>query len=143
VIVGGKGTTRTPRLAARFADEYNLPFGSAAEAERQYAAVARACEAEGRDAAGRAPLVLSAALTVVCGRTDAEVRRRAEAVGEDPEALRAGGGVAGTPQDVVEQLSAYAEHGASRFFLQVLDLADLDHIDLIAAEVAPRLAPAG
>jgi F420-dependent oxidoreductase-like protein len=140
VILGGKGTKRTPRLAARFADEFNLPFGSAAEAARAYTAVAEACEAAGRDAAGRAPLVLSAALTVVCGRTDAEVQRRAAAVGEDPEALRAGGGVAGTPADVAEQLAAYAAHGASRFFLQVLDLADLDHIDLIAAEVAPRLS---
>ncbi|HEU4422216.1 MAG TPA: LLM class F420-dependent oxidoreductase [Pilimelia sp.] len=140
MILGGKGTKRTPRLAARFADEYNLPFGSAAEAARAYTAVAEACEAAGRDAAGRAPLVLSAALTVVCGRTDAEVQRRAAAVGEDPEALRAGGGVAGTPADVAEQLAAYAAHGASRFFLQVLDLADLDHIDLIAAEVAPRLS---
>jgi alkanesulfonate monooxygenase SsuD/methylene tetrahydromethanopterin reductase-like flavin-dependent oxidoreductase (luciferase family) len=78
-------------------------------------------------------------LTVVCGRNDAEVRRRADAIGRDPAEMRARGGVAGTPEEVVEQLQEYAQHGASRFFLQILDLTDLDHLDLIAAEVPPRL----
>jgi F420-dependent oxidoreductase-like protein len=139
IIVGGKGLSRTPMLAARFADELNVSFGSVDEAAAVYAAAARACEKVDRDGAGRAPLVLSAALTVVCGRHDAEVRRRADAIGRDPDGLRAGGGVAGTPAEIAEQLRAYAEHGASRFFLQVLDLSDLDHLDLIAAEVVPAL----
>jgi F420-dependent oxidoreductase-like protein len=140
VIVGGKGLTRTPMLAARFADELNVSFGSVAEAEEMYAAAARASEKIDRDGAGRPPLVLSAALTVVCGRTESEVRRRADAIGRDPERLRARGGVAGTPGEIAEQLRAYAEHGASRVYLQVLDLSDLDHLDLIASEVAPQLA---
>ncbi|MBE1487963.1 LLM class F420-dependent oxidoreductase [Plantactinospora soyae] len=139
VIVGGKGLRRTPMLAARFADEFNVPFSSADDVARSYAAVADACERTGRAAAGRAPLVLSAALTVLCGRSDAEVRRRAEAVGRDPAELRAVSGVAGTPDQVVEQIQEYAAHGAERFFLQVLDLADLDHLDLIASEVATQL----
>ncbi|MEE6261100.1 LLM class F420-dependent oxidoreductase [Plantactinospora sonchi] len=139
VIVGGKGPRRTPMLAARFADEFNVPFEPAESVGRSYAAVARASEQVGRAASGRAPLVLSAALTVVCGRSDTEVRRRAETIGRDPDELRAGPGVAGTPDEVVEQLREYARHGTERVFLQVLDLADLDHLDLIAAEVAPRL----
>jgi F420-dependent oxidoreductase-like protein len=138
IIVGGKGPTRTPALAARFADEFNAPFVSADAAADLYAAVAAACEKQGRDAS-RAPLVLSVGLTVVCGRDDAQVRQRADAAGVDLEKLRAGGGVVGTPGDVAEQLLAYARHGASRVFLQVLDLTDLDHLDLIAAEVAPQL----
>src|SRR3954468_17458880 len=48
-------------------------------------------------------------------------------------------GVAGTPAQVVDQLGRYAEAGAERAYLQVLDLADLDHLDLIAAEVVPQL----
>jgi alkanesulfonate monooxygenase SsuD/methylene tetrahydromethanopterin reductase-like flavin-dependent oxidoreductase (luciferase family) len=79
------------------------------------------------------------ALPTVCGRTDAEVRRRAEAIGRDPEEIRTRGGIAGTPAEVVEQLKAYQSVGASRAYLQILDLADLDHLDLIAAEVAPAL----
>jgi alkanesulfonate monooxygenase SsuD/methylene tetrahydromethanopterin reductase-like flavin-dependent oxidoreductase (luciferase family) len=139
VIVGGRGLRRTPALAARFADEFNAPFLSADEAGRAYAAVASACEREGRATTGRTPPVLSAALTVVCGRDDAEVRRRARAAEVDPDDLRAGGGVTGTPADVVDQLKEYAGHGTSRVFLQVLDLTDLDHLDLIAAEVAPHV----
>ncbi|AVT37517.1 LLM class F420-dependent oxidoreductase [Plantactinospora sp. BB1] len=139
VIVGGKGLRRTPMLAARFADEFNVPFSSADQVARSYAAVAGAAERSGRTESGRAPLVLSAALAVLCGRSDAEVRRRAEAIGRDPDEMRTSYGVAGTPEQVVEQIRAYAEHGASRIFLQVLDIADLDHLDLIAAEVAPRL----
>jgi F420-dependent oxidoreductase-like protein len=139
VIVGGKGLKRTPALAARFADEYNLPFGSLADAGKCFPTVLRAAEEVDRAAAGKGPLVLSAALTVVCGRDDAEVRRRADAIGRDIDELRAQGGVVGTPDEVVEQLRAYAGHGASRFFLQVLDIADLDHLDLIGAEVASQL----
>ncbi|MFK3980342.1 LLM class F420-dependent oxidoreductase [Micromonospora sp. NPDC050397] len=139
VIVGGTGLKRTPVLAARFADEYNVPFQSAEAAAKNFAAVVEACERIGRDAAGRAPLALSAAVTVVCGRNDAEVRRRADAIGRDLDELRAGPGVVGTPDEVVEQLHEYAKGGASRFFLQFLDLTDLDQLDLIAAEVAPQL----
>jgi F420-dependent oxidoreductase-like protein len=133
VIVGGVGPRRTPRLAARFADEFNVGFQPADVVAEKYAAV------RALDRGGRAPLVYSVALPTVCGRTDAEVRRRAEAIGRDPEQIRTGGGIAGTPGELVEQLKAYQSVGASRAYLQVLDLADLDHLDLIAAEVAPAL----
>jgi alkanesulfonate monooxygenase SsuD/methylene tetrahydromethanopterin reductase-like flavin-dependent oxidoreductase (luciferase family) len=56
----------------------------------------------------------------------------------DVDELRANG-VAGTPQEAVDTLAAYAEAGSSRAYLQVLDLKDLDHLDLVAAEVAPHL----
>jgi F420-dependent oxidoreductase-like protein len=138
VIVGGKGKRRTAELAARFADEYNMPFGSVDEARECFAAVAAVCQKIDREGAGRAPLVLSVALTVCCGRTDAEVRRRVEAAGASIERLRAAG-LVGTPGEVAEQIRRYADEGASRFFLQVLDLSDLDHLDVIAAEVAPQL----
>ncbi|MFC7545449.1 LLM class F420-dependent oxidoreductase [Plantactinospora sp. GCM10030261] len=135
VIVGGKGLTKTPRLAARHADEFNVPFGSVAEVAQSFGAVRKACVDAGRER----PLTLSAAVTVVCGRDDAEVRSRAAAVGRDPATMFGQGGVAGPPDAVVEQLRQYAEAGASRIFLQVLDLADLGHLDLITAEVAPHL----
>lgn len=137
VIVGGNGPRRTPQLAARFADEYNAIFATADEIGKRYAAVRRACEEAGRDPAS---LTYSCALLVCCGRTDAEVRRRAEALGRDPETLRQRGALAGTPAQVVEQLEAYRQVGASRVFLQVLDMADLDHLDVIAADVMPALA---
>ena len=72
------------------------------------------------------------------GRDDAEVARRAAAIGRDVDDLRANG-VAGTPAQAVDTLGRYAEAGATRAYLQVLDLSDLDHLDLVAAEVAPQL----
>jgi F420-dependent oxidoreductase-like protein len=136
MIVGGGGARRTPRLAARFADEFNIPFASLEATARQFGRVRAACEAAGRDPAG---IVLSAAQTICCGATEAEVARRAAAIGREPGDLRANA-VAGTPGEVVARLRAFADAGASRAYLQVLDLDDLEHLDLLAAEVAPQLS---
>ena len=48
--------------------------------------------------------------------------------------------LAGTPSEVVDKLGEYADAGITRVYLQVLDLADLDHIDLVASQVVPQLA---
>lgn len=139
LIVGGSGPRRTPWLAARFADEHNVGFSPVEVAGARFAAAARASQQLDRAGTGRAPLVCSVAGPVCCGRTDAEVKRRAEAIGRSVDAVRGAGGFAGTPGQVVEQLAAYQAVGASRAYLQVLDLADLDHLDLLAAEVLPAV----
>jgi F420-dependent oxidoreductase-like protein len=136
ILIGGHGRTRTPRLAARFADEFNLAFSSAEENAQQFGRVRQACEDAGRDPAS---LLYSSAVTVCVGRDDAEVARRAEAIGRTPGEWRPSD-VGGSPAQVVDALGRYAEAGAQRAYLQLLDLADLDHLDLIAAEVAPPLA---
>ncbi len=135
VLVGGGGRKRTPRLAARYADEFNVPFMSAGDNARLFAGVREACQEAGRDPAS---LVYSSALVLCVGRDEAEVARRAAAIGREVAELRAHG-VAGTPAEAVDVLGRYAEAGAQRVYLQVLDLADLDHLDLVAAEVAPQL----
>ena len=71
-------------------------------------------------------------------KEQAEVARRAEAIGRGDGNWHPSD-VHGTPAQVVDALGRYAEAGAQRGYLQVLDLADLDHLDLIAAEVAPQL----
>jgi F420-dependent oxidoreductase-like protein len=135
ILIGGHGRTRTPRLAARFATEFNVPFGSAEDSGQLFARVREACEEAGRDPAS---LVYSSAVTVCVGKDDAEVARRAEAIGRTAGQWRPSD-VGGTPAQVVDVLGRFAEAGAQRVYLQVLDLADLDHLDLIAAEVAPQL----
>ncbi len=132
VIVGGRGARRTPRLAATYADEFNLPFASLADARTQFGRVREAAAGTGRD------LVLSVAQVLCCGRDEAEIARRAAAIGRSVEDLRANG-VAGTPAEVVDRLGEFGELGATRGYLQVLDLADLDHVELVAAEVLPQL----
>ena len=136
VIVGGKGPRRTPRLAARFADEINVPFSVTAEVVAQFARVDDACREIGRDPG---ELVRSIAHTIAVGRNDQEVARRALTIGREVDDVRENG-LAGTPAEVVDTLGRWREQtGISRVYLQLLDLADLDQLELIAAEVAPQL----
>ncbi len=83
-------------------------------------------------------MLMSVAQAVCCGKDDAEVRRRAAAIGADPDELRASG-LAGTPAEVADKVGAFAGAGAERIYLQVLDLSDLDHLELIASRVMPQV----
>jgi F420-dependent oxidoreductase-like protein len=135
VILGGHGARRTPRLAARFADEFNVGFVSVADSAAAFGRVREACEAAGRYPAS---MVFSVAQTVCCGKDEAEFRRRAAAIGEDPEDLRANG-IGGTPGEVAAKVEEFAEIGADRVYLQVLDLHDLGHLELLASDVLPQV----
>jgi len=135
VLVGGMGARRTPELAARYADEFNVPFASVADTGTQFARVREAAQAAGRDASD---LVYSNALVAVVGRDDEEVARRAAAIGREVDELKANG-LAGSPAEVVDKIGRYAEQGATRFYLQILDLHDLDHLELISSQVQAQL----
>jgi len=136
VVIGGKGKRRTPALAARFASEYNAPpFVTLDEAAACFDRVRRACEDVDRDPAS---IVLSVVQTMALGVDEAEVRRRSAGWGDEPSEVRAYG-LAGTPGEVVDKIGRFAELGASRVYLQVLDLGDLDHLRLVADEVAPHV----
>ena len=136
LIVGGGGPRRTPRLAATYGSEFNLPFSSVTDTAAQYQRVRAACVARGRDPV---TLRLSVAQTVCCGTNENEVERRASNIGRKADELRAYG-VAGTPDEVVARLRAFADIGAETIYLQVLDLNDFEHIDLLADEVLPQVA---
>ena len=69
----------------------------------------------------------------------AELERRAARIGRTSEDLRRSG-AAGSPEEVAERLAEYGDAGASRSYLQVIDLDDLDHVALIASEVMPKLS---
>lgn len=135
VLIGGLGKKRTPALAAAYADEFNLPFVDEATTEAQFARVRAACEAADRDPA---TMTWSNALVVCVGSDEAEIARRATAIGREVDELRENG-LAGTPREVVDKIGRYGALGAERVYLQVLDLADLDHLRLIAAEVMPHV----
>ncbi len=135
IIVGGKGKSRTPALAARYASEFNLPFDSIEAFTAQRNNVIRACEAIDRDPS---TLIWSVALVLCCGADEGELARRAAALGRESDELRRNG-AAGTPDEVATTLRSWREAGAERIYLQVLDLSDLDHLDLVAEKVAPDL----
>lgn len=135
IILGGWGTKRTPRLAARFADEFNMPFPPVAYFREGCDHVRRACEQIDRDPA---TMRFTAAAVVCIGADEAEFQRRAAAIDQKPDDLRANA-VGGFPAEAVERIQAFAAAGAETVYLQVLDLDDHDHLRLIASEVAPHV----
>ncbi|MBQ1111991.1 LLM class F420-dependent oxidoreductase [Streptomyces anulatus] len=135
VLIGGHGATRTPRLAAQYADEFNIPFASLEDTEKQFGRVRAAAQAHGRSPDD---LVYSNALIVCTGKDDAEVARRAAAIGRDVEELKANG-LAGSPAEVVDKIGSFEAIGSSRIYLQVLDLDDLDHLELISSQIQSQL----
>jgi F420-dependent oxidoreductase-like protein len=136
IIIGGTGKARTPRLAATYAAEFNVPFNSLETTGAQYVRVLEECESAGR---AKDSMVLSAAQVLCCGRDDAEIARRAAVIGRDVDELRKNG-LAGTPAEIVDKIGTFADAGATRMYLQTLDLDDLDHLELVASEVMPQLA---
>ena len=138
VIVGGRGPKRTPELAARHADEFNVPFTSVEQTAEAYERVREACDRVDRAGTGRRPPVLSAGIVVAIGRTDAEAQRRAAPL-HVKSALPPEDPVVGSPEQLVDRIGEFAAIGTQRVHLRLIDLADLDHLELIAAEVLPRL----
>ena len=136
IIIGGGGAKRTPALAARFADEFNLAFPALEFVPIQFGRVRSALETVGR---GPADMVFSAAFAVCAGRDDAQVARRAQAIGRDVGELRANTPLAGTPDEIVDRLGKFAEAGVQRVYLQLLDVADLDHLEFFAATVMRQI----
>jgi F420-dependent oxidoreductase-like protein len=136
VIVGGHGKKKTPALAARFADEFNVAFSPIEATAAQFDRVDAACVEIGRDPK---ELVRSIAQVICVGRDDAEVARRALVLGREVDDLRENG-LAGTPAEVVDRLGAWRDRTrATRVYLQLLDLADIDQVELVASEVLPNL----
>ncbi|WP_188542745.1 LLM class F420-dependent oxidoreductase [Rhodococcoides trifolii] len=135
VVIGGMGKKRTPELAARYADEFNLPFASTDAAQTQFDRVRAACTSAGRDPES---MIFSNALVLCCGTTEADIARRANVLGREVDELRANG-AAGSPAEIVDKIGTYAELGSSRIYLQTMDLSDIDQLELVASEVMPQL----
>ena len=135
VIIGGAGPRRTPALAARFATEFNIGFRSEDTIAGTFDGVRRACEQIGRDPA---TLRTSVALPMVVATDDAGYLRRLAAIGADADSF-AEVNIAGSPDAAIDKLLRLRELGADRVYLQLVDLRDLEHLELIAAEVLPHL----
>jgi alkanesulfonate monooxygenase len=133
VIIGGFGPRRTPALTARFAAEFNVPFADVDTTAGLQAGIDDACRAIDRDPGS---VRRTAAQVVCCGADEAEIARRAAAIGREVDELRENG-LAGTPAELLAKLERFADAGMTRVYLQVLDLDDLEHLDLVAAEVLP------
>jgi alkanesulfonate monooxygenase len=132
IVIGGFGPKRTPRLAATYADEFNIGFMGPDIAKLAYDRVREASAKTGRE------LEYSIALAIAVGATDAQVEARAAKVGQPVEQMKQSA-LAGTPAEVVDRIGAYAELGVTTTYLQLHDFTDVDQLELIASEVMPKL----
>ncbi len=132
IIIGGGGKVRTPGLAARFANEFNMPFSSIDDTKEQFRRVLKACDERGRTT----DIVLSAAQVLCIGESEPDVARRADRIGREPAELRANG-LAGTVDEVKTKIQLFADAGVTRLYLQLLDLTDLEQLAIMAEQIEP------
>jgi F420-dependent oxidoreductase-like protein len=137
IIIGGAGPNRTPALAAKYAAEFNAPFVPLDTIKSQFQRVAARVAEAGRPADS---MTYSAAFVLCAGRDEAEVARRAAAIGRDLDELRGDSPLVGTPAEIVDKLGPFAEIGVQRVYLQTLDMSDLEHLELFATEVVRQLS---
>ncbi len=137
IIVGGEGSPRSLRIAARFADEFNVTSSDPARAADRYARLAEACQAIGRDPGS---IRRSAMVGTLIGADDAELAVRKRAVlaeftldeqGEAWFTEREGRWIIGTPERVWAKVAEYAAAGVERLMLQDFVPHDLAMIDLL------------
>lgn len=124
VVIGGRGRKRTPSLVAKYAADFNLPLVPFEDAPEVLDNVRQACVDVDRDPAS---LVMSAALVTCAGATEAEIERGETAIGRTSSELRQSE-MAGSPDELADKVGRYTDIGITRFYLQILDLDDLDHI---------------
>jgi F420-dependent oxidoreductase-like protein len=140
IVIGGEGPRRTPRLVARYAQEYNATLSDPPTVRRLFSRVSEVCEAEGRDPATLRLSVV--APRVSCGRNDAEVARRREILGPRTGIIP-DYALHGTPDYLADRLAEWLKVGVTRIYIHYHDVTDLDQIQLLGEEVAPRLRAAG
>jgi alkanesulfonate monooxygenase len=135
IIIGGGGPRKTPALAAAYASEFNVPFRPVSFVEEQFLRVRHACETIGRDPDS---MRYSIAQVFAIGANDAEIAQRARAIGREVNELKENG-LCGTPSEIIDKIVMWADHGVQSIYLQMLDLSDLEHLDIIAADVMSHL----
>jgi F420-dependent oxidoreductase-like protein len=136
IVIGGGGAKRTPALAAKHAAEFNMPFAPIDTSKAQFERVAAAVADAGRPADS---IVYSTAFVICAGRDETEIARRAAAIGRDVDELRSNSPLVGTPTEIVDMLGPWTGIGVQRIYAQLLDMSDLTHLELFAAEVIPQL----
>ncbi|HEX3428272.1 MAG TPA: TIGR03560 family F420-dependent LLM class oxidoreductase [Candidatus Limnocylindrales bacterium] len=138
LLAGGEGAPRGLRIAARYADEFNLSSSSPDKAREKFVALEAACQAIGRDPSTISRSVMAGTLI---GRDEAEVARRKAALlaafgqdagGEDWIDAREPRWILGTPDQARAMVQRFADAGAERIMLQDFIPRDLDMIDLMA-----------
>jgi F420-dependent oxidoreductase-like protein len=146
IIVGASGSPRSFRVAAQYADEYNMSSSSPEQCAEAFARLDAECRRIGRDPS---TIVHSAMVGLLIGSDEAEVSRRVQAqlafVGEaegnarawfEPRRQR---WIAGTPDEARAMVRRFAAVGVQRIMLQDMLPRDLAMIELAARELLGKV----
>ncbi|MFJ5265553.1 LLM class F420-dependent oxidoreductase [Streptomyces sp. NPDC088387] len=136
IIMGGSGQPRSQRLAVKHASEYNLAYGfnTLNELRATMGRLQTASQESGRDPAS---MNYSVTRTVFCGRNDSQTAQRAAMIDTIP--ILSDTVISGSPAQLADSIAQFGEVGIQTVYLRMLDLHDLDHLELIAAEVMPQI----
>lgn len=136
ILVGGGGERRLIPLVARYADAWNF-FGDLDTVRRKVSLLERACERIGRDPGEITKTRLGA---IAVAETDAEVERKLDALRRArpiDEAQLRGYVLAGTPEQVAEQVEAYLDAGLDGMIFNLHDAHELEAV-MLAGETLGR-----
>lgn len=148
IIIGGSGERRTLRIVAEHAAEWNVSTMTVEAYDHKRSVLAEHCRTIGRDPD---TIRQSMMLGHIVGRDEREVLDRAKRLQEIVPALRdvspAGaldrvrdrGYLAGTVDEVIEQVRQRGQQGVERIMLQTFDQDDIDGLKLIADEIIPNI----
>ncbi|WP_448575970.1 TIGR03560 family F420-dependent LLM class oxidoreductase [Thermomicrobium sp.] len=151
IVIGGRGEHRTLRLAARYANEWNVTNVDLVDHQRKIELLREYCREQGRDPDS---IVCSWMVAHIIGRDQTELLERARRLAvwfpqwsdRPPEAIlaeaRRRNWLVGSPEEVVEQIRTRARIGVQRIMLQTFDLDDTEALALFAREVVPAVADA-
>jgi alkanesulfonate monooxygenase SsuD/methylene tetrahydromethanopterin reductase-like flavin-dependent oxidoreductase (luciferase family) len=143
LVIGGRGEKRTLRIAAEFADEWNVTRVDPAGFRQKREVLAKHCVAVRRDPE---TIARSLMIPLAIGRDRADVAQRIAAaravfpqMPDTEAAWREANFLVGTPDEVVASLREWDAAGVQRVMLQMLDQEDLAALELFARHVLPHV----
>lgn len=135
ILIGGNGEQRTLPLTARYADEWNAVFVSAARYADLNSRLDELLVAEGRQPEDVRRSIMTGA---VFARDEAGLQRKLQSYSRSAQELRESGMIVGSGDEIVEQVAAFASAGAARVMLQWLTLDDIDGLEALAETLLPH-----
>jgi F420-dependent oxidoreductase-like protein len=133
LVIGGRGEKRTLKLAAQYADGWNVPYINLEEYERLNGVLDEWCERLDRDPT---EMERSVNLHMLMGVNEPDAERiRTERAG----LFGGGGGLSGPPQQAIEMLKRYQGAGAARVSIAIRPPVEWDPLQAFVEEVMPAM----
>ncbi len=135
LLIGGGGERRTLRLVAEYANWWNIPGGTVGNYAHKLDVLRQHCEAVGRNYDEIRKTWSAEAIAVAPTEVEAQRIASGSPYNNQDE-------IVGTPEQVAEQLQAFADLGVDYFIVRVLDFPNTAGLELFAHEVMPRVRTA-